>query len=75
MIKIIKKDYKQKNLLKDIEGFLKKKMKKSNYMVVIDTKIYQKDEKQSLLSIEKNINEKKGLIIIIRNYYTKKLLF
>ena len=75
MIKMIKKDYKQKNLVKDIEGFLKKKKKKSNYMVVIDTKIYQKDEKQSLLSIEKNINEKKGLIIIIRNYYTKKLLF
>ena len=45
----------QKNLVKDIKIFLKKK--KSDNMVVNDTKISQKMKTKSLLSIEKNITE------------------
>ena len=43
----------QKKLLKDIKVFLEKKKKKSDNMVVNDTKIYQKMKTESWLSIEK----------------------
>ena len=43
--------------MKDIKIFLRKKKRKSNNMVMIDTKIYQKMEKKNLLSLEKNIIE------------------
>ena len=45
----------QKMLLKNIKVFLKKKKKKSDNMVVNDTKIYQKMKNKSWLSIEENI--------------------
>ena len=45
----------QKNLLKDMKVFLKKKNKKSNNIVLNDTKIYQKVKNNDLWSIEKNI--------------------
>ena len=45
----------QKNLVKDIKVFLKKKKKTNGNMVVNDTKIYQMMKNKSLLSIEKNI--------------------
>ena len=52
------KDYlnnkeRQKKLVKDIKVFLKKKKKKSDNMVMNDTKISQKMKNKSLLSIEK----------------------
>ena len=63
----------QKKLVKDIKVFLKKKKKKRENMVVNITKISQKMKTKSLLSIEKILqNEKKCLIIIIKNYYFKK---
>ena len=68
--KIIKKDYKKK-FVKDIKLFLKKKKKKSNNMVVNDTKIYQKMNNESLLSIEKNIIKREKA----RSYNYKKILF
>ena len=43
----------QKNLVKDIKVFLKKKKKKSNKMVVIVTKTSHKMKNKSLLSIVK----------------------
>ena len=46
---------KKKMLVKDIKVFLEKKKKKSNKMVMNNTRIYQKIENKSLLSIEKNI--------------------
>ena len=49
------KEILQKKLMKDIKIFLMKKKKKSNNMVVNVTKIFQKMENKSLLSIEKNI--------------------
>ena len=49
------KEILQKKLMKDIKIFLMKKKKKSNNMVVNITKIFQKMENKSLLSIEKNI--------------------
>ena len=55
IIEIIKKNYKIKKLVKDIKAFLKNKKKKSNKMVVNDTKIFQKIKSKSLFSIEKNI--------------------
>ena len=55
IIEIIKKDYKIKKLVKDIKVFLKKKKKKSNKMVVKDTKISQKIKNKSLFNVEKNI--------------------
>ena len=42
-------------LVKDIKVFLKKKMMKSNNMVVNDTNVYQKMKSKSLLGIEKKI--------------------
>ena len=46
----------QKKLAKYIEVFIKKKTKKTNNMVVDDTKISKnKMKNKSLLSIEKNI--------------------
>ena len=54
IIKIIKEDYKR-NLVKDIKVFLKTRKKKSNNMVLNNTKIYQKMKNKSLLSIQKNI--------------------
>ena len=44
---------KKKKLKKDIKVFLKKNKKKSNNMVVSDTKISQKMKNKSLLSIVK----------------------
>ena len=63
----------QKIRAKDIKFFLKKIKKKSDSMVENVTKISYKTKHKSLL-IQKNIlqNEKKCLIIIIRNYYFKK---
>ena len=52
----MKKDCKRK-FVKDIKVFLNNKKKKSNNMVVNDTKIYQKMKNKSLLSIEKNITK------------------
>ena len=45
----------QKKLVKDFKVFLKKKKKKSNDMVVNDTKIYQKIKNKSWMSTEKSI--------------------
>ena len=47
----------QKKLVKDIKVFLSKKKKKSDNMVVNDTKIFQKMENKSLLSIEENMKK------------------
>ena len=62
-------DYGKKKLVKNIELFLKKRNKKSDNIVVNDTKISQKMKNKSLLSIENKIlqNEKKRLIIITKN--------
>ena len=49
------KEILQKNLVKDIKVFLKKKKKTNGNMVVNDTKIYQMMKNKSLLSVEKNI--------------------
>ena len=43
----------QKKLVKDIKVFLEKKKKKSENMVVNNTKIYHKMKNRTLLSIEK----------------------
>ena len=51
------KERRQKKLVKDIKIFLKKKKKKSGYMVMNITKISQKTKNKSLLNIEKNIIE------------------
>ena len=61
----------QKKLLKDIKVFLKKKMTKSDIMVVNKTKIYQKMKNKYLLIIEKDII--KWEKTPYQNY--KKLLF
>ena len=45
----------QKKLMKNMKVFLKKEKKKSNNMVMNNTKIYQKMIKKGLLSIEKII--------------------
>ena len=61
----------QKKLLKGIKIFLKKEKKKSNNIVVSNTKIYQKIKRKSFLSIEKTVitsKKKKS------NYNHKKLL-
>ena len=47
----------QKRFVKYIKIFLKKKKEKSKNMIVNVTKISQKMENKSLLSIEKNIIE------------------
>ena len=47
----------QKNLVKDIKIFLKKKKRKSKNMFENVTNISQKMKNKSLLSIEKNIIE------------------
>ena len=47
----------QKKLVKDIKVFLRKIKKKSNNMVVNDTKIYLNMKKKSLFSITKNIRK------------------
>ena len=47
----------QKKLVKDIKIFLRKIKKKSNNMVVNDTKIYLNMKKKSLVSITKNIRK------------------
>ena len=47
----------QKKLVKGIKVFLRKIKKKSNNMVVNDTKIYLNMKKKSLLSITKNIRK------------------
>ena len=68
-IKIIKKPYREK-LVKDIKVILKKKKKRSNSIVVNDTEIYLKMENESLLSIEKILqNDKKRLDIIIKTIF------
>ena len=51
---IIKKDCKKK-LVKEINIFLKKKKKKSDNMLMKDTKISQKIKNKSHLGIEKSI--------------------
>ena len=50
-----KKERLQKKLVKDIKVFIKKKKKKSDNMVLSDTKIYQNMKNECLLIIEKNI--------------------
>ena len=58
--------------MKDIKIFLMKKNKKSENMVMNDTKIYQKIKNKSLLSIEKNIVKSEKT----RYYdYNKQLFF
>ena len=47
----------QSKVLKDTKVFLKKKMKKSNTMVVKDANISQKMKNKNWLSIEKNITK------------------
>ena len=47
----------QKKLVKDIKVFLRKIKKKSNNMVVNDSKIYLNMKKKSLFSITKNIRK------------------
>ena len=66
--KIMKKNYKK--LVEDIKVFQKKKKEKNNNMLLKEKKISQKTKTKNRLSIEKTIlqNEKKGLIIITRNY-------
>ena len=66
--KIMKKNYKK--LVEDIKVFQKKKKEKNNNMLLKEKKISQKTKNKNRLSIEKTIlqNEKKGLIIITRNY-------
>ena len=44
----------EKKLVKYLKVSLKKKKKKSDNMVMTDTKIYQKMKNKSMLSIEKN---------------------
>ena len=56
IIKKIKKDY-EKNLVKDIKIFLKRKKKKRDNMVVNVTKIFKKMKKINGLSIKKKIIE------------------
>ena len=51
---IMKKDYKKK-LVKEINIFLKKRKKKTDNMLLKDTKISQKMKNKSHLSIEKSI--------------------
>ena len=51
---MIKRDYKEK-FVKDIKVFLKKKKKKSDNILVNNTKTYQKMKNKSWLRIEKNI--------------------
>ena len=53
-IKIITKDFKKK-ASERYQSLSKKKKKKSDNIVVKDTKIYQKMKNKSLLSIQKNI--------------------
>ena len=48
------KDRLQKKLVRDIKGFVKKKNKKNDNMVVNDTKIYQ-NMKQKLAEYRKKI--------------------
>ena len=65
-------------LVKDIKLFSKKKKKKTDNMVVKDTKIPSKDEKQKMVEYSKKTeNEKKWLLLIIRNYFhlEKLILF
>ena len=47
----------QKKLVKDIKIFLKEKNKKSNNIVVSDTKMYQIMKSESLLSMQKILFE------------------
>ena len=63
----------QKNLVKDIKIFLRKKKKKSSNMVVNVTKIFQKMKNKSLLSVEKKYYRlrKHALFKIMKNYYFK----
>ena len=51
------KEKQQKRFVKYIKIFLKKKKEKSKNMIVNVTKISQKMENESLLSVEKNIIE------------------
>ena len=44
----------EKKLVKYLKVYLNKKKKKSDNMVMTDTKIYQKMKNKSMLSIEKN---------------------
>ena len=53
-----KKERLQKNFVKEIKVFLKKKnKKKNNKNIVNNTKIYQNMKNKSLLSIETNITK------------------
>ena len=54
----------EKKLVKYLKVSLKKKKKKSDNMVMNNTKIYQKMKNKSMLSVEKNIIkwEKKALL-------------
>ena len=48
---------KKEKSVKNIKDVLKKENKKSDNIVVNDTKIYQKMKNKSLLSIEKNVTK------------------
>ena len=56
----------QKELVKDIKIFLKKKKKKSNNMAVNVTKMSQKKKKINYFSIEKNTLKEKKIIFQAR---------
>ena len=60
----------EKRLLKDIKVFVKKKNKESNKMVAKGTKIYQKMQSKSWLSIKKTSNNEKKMC-----YYNYKKPF
>ena len=53
----------QKNLVKDIKIFLKKKKKKGDNMVVNVTKIFQKTKKVNWLIIEKKYKMRKKILL------------
>ena len=53
--------------MKDIKVFLKKKKKKSNYIITKNIKIFQKIKSIGQLSTE-NYTKKNCLTMIIRNY-------
>ena len=64
----------QKKLMKDIKVFLGRKKKKSNNMIMSNTKIYQNMRNKSWLSLEKKVqNEKK--MPHYNQYWVQEILY
>ena len=64
----------QKKLMKDIKVFLGRKKKKSNNMIMNNTKIYQNMRNKSWLGIEKKVqNEKK--MPHYNQYWVQEILY